>query len=125
MNVGRFWVTALVAAVALALALRFLFPYGALGIDGLVERDRAWLLTLWTSGVMAICFGASGLLAAFTPIGFKDVAEAGSVVAAVSARREAAERQGGVGFYNFAGWTISAGAFLVLLYFAAWIVIGG
>jgi hypothetical protein len=118
----HFWGSSFLAAAAFGALLGLLFPFGALGLETSAERNQVWLLTLWTSGVMAICFGASGLLIAITPIGFKDVVEAGSVVGAIEARR--AERQTDSPFYNFAGWTVATGLFLILIYFVVWIVTG-
>lgn len=109
------------AAGLFAALAAWLFPYGALGIEGAPERHRIWLLTLWSAGVMAICFGAAGLLAGVTPLGFRDVAEAGSVDGAIESRR-ASLRDRSADFFNFAGWTTSVGLSLLLIYFVAWIV---
>ena len=123
MNRGRFWLTAAAAALVIAAAAAWLFPYGALGLDSEADRQRGFLLTLWTFGVLAICFGSSGLLGAIAPLGFRDVAEHGSIQAALEAKQEAA-RQGGSAFYNFAGWLVTAGAGLIVIYFVAWLSLG-
>jgi hypothetical protein len=120
-----FWMSALGVALLIAALAALLLPYGVLGMDTLADRQRGWLLTVWTAGVMGICFGGSGLLAAVAPISFRDVAEAGSVPSAIEAYREARERQGPSPFFNFAGWTASTGGFLVLIYFAGWAMIQG
>ena len=117
-----FWGTALLAAIVLGLAA-LLLPYEAIGIETAVERRRVWLLTVWTAGVMAICFGGAGLLSGVIPLGVRDIAEDGSVTAAIEARREARKRQSAA-FYNFAGWTVSAGALMILLYFLVWLTTG-
>jgi hypothetical protein len=119
-----FWSSAAAAGVILGGAIALLFPYGALGIEPGAERQQAWLLTVWTAGVLAICFGGTGLLALYSPISFRDVAEAGSVAAAIETHRELRSQRGESPFYNFAGWTVSAGAVLILLYFAGWLVLG-
>jgi hypothetical protein len=119
-----FWISAFGAALGFAGVVALLFPYGALGIHTAAEVQRAWLLTVFTGGAMAICFGVSGLLGMITPITFGDVAQAGSVIAAIETRQEE-RRQLTSPFYNFAGWTVSTGAFLVLIYFAGWISLGG
>jgi len=119
-----FWLTSLAAALGLGLLLAFAFPYGLIGLDAPADRNRGWLLTLWTSGVMAICFGASGLLSSMNPLGFRDVADVGSVSAALEARREARQRQQEAPFYNFAGWTVMTGVFLLMIYFGAWLSMG-
>lgn len=123
MRRSRFWITACLATLAFAAASAWLFPYAPLGLDTPAERERAWLLTLWTGGVMAICFGAAGLLSAVTPLGFRDVAEAGSLPAARDARREGYKTRSS-GVYNFAGWTMTTGLGLLLIYFIAWLATG-
>ena len=123
MNRGRFWVSACLVAMAFAAAAAWLFPYGPLGLETVEERERAWMLTLWTAGVMAICFGAAGMLSSITPLGFRDVADAGSLVAAREARREGRGARSSA-LYNFAGWTITAGIALLVIYFIAWLLGG-
>jgi hypothetical protein len=120
MNQKRFWISAIGGAVVFAALMALLFPYRSLGMTTLPEMQRAWLLTVFTGGVMAICFGVSGLLSAVSPVTFSEVHDAGSVTAALDARREA-RRQLASPFYNFAGWTVSTGIFLILIYFAGWI----
>ncbi len=100
------------------MAAAWLFPYGALDIEPGPERHSAWLLTLWTTGVMCICFGGAALLSSVVPIGIRDVAEAGSVSAAHEARRS--QSSGPSPFFNFGGWLLTTGSFLLMIYFAAW-----
>lgn len=120
-----FWISSILAAVAFAALVGVLFPYEAIGLETPADRERAWLLTTWTSGVMAICFGAAGLLSNLSPLGFRDVHDVGSVTAALEARREEIRRTRASGIlYNFAGWTVCTGVWLVLVYFAGWIVMG-
>jgi hypothetical protein len=114
-----FWLSAAGVAGATAGAIALLFPYGPLGIEGAAERQRAFLLTVWTTGVLAICFGGTGLLALHSPISFRDVAEAGSVSAAIDTHRELRDRRGESPFFNFAGWTVTTGGMLILIYFVA------
>jgi hypothetical protein len=73
---------------------------------------------------MAICFGAAGLLSAVSVVGFRDVHDVGSVTAALDAHREEAAKRRESGIYNFAGWTVSVGVWLVLIYFFAWLTTG-
>jgi hypothetical protein len=115
-----FWLTAAAAAIALAALAALLLPYQRLQMESLADRQGGWLLTVWTAGVMAIFFGVSGLLMSVAPVGFRDVHEAGGVLQALAKRRDERERAGDSNFYNFAGWTVSTGGFLVLIYFAAW-----
>ena len=115
----RFWAAAVACTLAFAAASAAWFPYGALRLDTPLEQRRVWLLTLWTAGSMAVLFGASGLLAFFSPLGFREVHEAGSLYAAMEARRRARGR--GQGFHgNFAWWLVCTGALLICVYFLAW-----
>ena len=116
----RFWSSAVALALLFAAAAAFLFPFEALGRGAPEERARVWLLTLWTAGVMAVLFGLAGLLAFATPLGFREVHDAGSVTAAREAREQARPR--GQGFHrNFAWWLVCTGLVLLLLYFVAWV----
>ncbi|HEX6925983.1 MAG TPA: hypothetical protein VF167_11235 [Longimicrobiaceae bacterium] len=114
----RFWGSAVAVAVAWAVIAPLVLPYEALGLESAAARGRAWLLTLWTSGVMSICFGAAGLLGYVSPIGFKEVAEAGSLMQAIEARRRA--RREGSFHQNFAWWLIVTGLLLIAIYFVVW-----
>lgn len=114
----RFWGSAVAVAVAWTVIAPLVLPYQALGLESAAERGRAWLLTLWTSGVMSICFGAAGLLGYVSPIGFKEVAEAGSLMQAIEARRRA--RREGSFHQNFAWWLIVTGLLLIVIYFVVW-----
>lgn len=115
----RFWVSAVLAAAGWAIVTDFLLPYDALGLDTGADRGRAWLLTLWTSGVMSICFGLAGILGYAAPLGFKEVAEAGSLTQAMEARRRAKRGQGSL-HTNFAWWLTVTGTMLIGIYFLAW-----
>ena len=119
-SVLRFWGCAFGLALLLASASAVLFPYEALRITSEAERARAWLLTLWTGGVLAILFGLAGLLTFAAPLGFREVHDAGSVTAAREARDQARPR--GTAFHdNFAWWLVCTGLVLILLYFVAWV----
>jgi len=120
---GRFWGWAVGVAIGFALAAALLMPYEALGLATEAERWRAWLLTLWTGGVLCILFGISGLLGVVVPVGVREVVEAGSVTRAVEERRSS-WRRGEGGFHgNFAWWLVATGALLVALYFVSWAVL--
>src|SRR5688572_6976453 len=97
-----FWGSALGVALAVAGLSALALPYEWIGLETTADRTRAWLLTVWTAGMMAICFGVAGLLSGITPIGIRDVVEAGSVSSAVETRRETIRRQGAADFFNFA-----------------------
>ena len=118
-SVVRFWASALALALVFAAAAAFLFPYESLRLTGPGDRGRIWLLMLWTAGVMAVLFGVAALLTFFTPLGFREVHDAGSVTAAREARRQSRSR--GQGFHdNFAWWLVCTGFILISLYFVAW-----
>jgi hypothetical protein len=107
------------AALAVAGSAALFLPYEALQLGTRPERVRAWLLTLWSVGVMAVLFGVSGLLAFTSPIGFRDVAEAESVTGALETRRQL--RASRPGFHsNFAWWLICTGLLLIVIYSIAW-----
>ena len=115
----RFWASSIVLAVVFAAAAALLFPFESLGLVAPEDQLRVWLLTLWTAGVLAVLFGVAGLLAFSTPLGFREVHDAGSVTAAREARVQARPR--GQGFHeNFAWWLVCTGLVLILLYFVAW-----
>ncbi|HET7321810.1 MAG TPA: hypothetical protein VFI96_04885, partial [Longimicrobiaceae bacterium] len=118
----RFWLGALAAAALFAAASARFLPYAALRMDTGAMRLQGWLLTLWCTGAMAICFGVAGLLSHVTPIGVKEVAEAGSVAGAAEAHRRSKGGRGS-GFHgNFAWWLVVTGALLIIFYFVAWSV---
>lgn len=124
MKPAYFWGSAILVAVAFGGLVGFVFPFEAVGLETAADRRRGWLLIVWTAGVLALCFGATGLLGALTPIGFRDVAEAGSVPAAIAAHRDSRRQMEVSRFYNFAGWTVSVGTLLILIYFAGWLLTG-
>jgi len=115
----RFWLAAAAVAGGWTVLASLLFPYEALGFGTGPERLRVWLLLLWTSGIMAICFGAAGVLSYGGSIGVREVADAGSLTGALSARRRA-KRETGSLYTNFAWWLIVTGALLICIYFVAW-----
>lgn len=121
----RFWASAVAVALAVAIFSALLLPFDAIGLVTRAERQRAWLLTLWTGGVMAVLFGASALLGAFHGLGLREVLEAGSLQRARDARTQAMARAR-PGFHSsFGWWLVSVGALLILGYFAAAMVIQG
>ncbi len=123
MSPGRFWLSTVLVAVAFGGLVAVAFPYGALDLESAAQRERAWLLTVWTAGVMAICFGVAGLVSAVSPIGVREIAESRSVLDAINAQRDIRRQRESEPFYNFAGWTTMTGVFLLVVYFAGWLVI--
>jgi len=118
-----FWGSALGVAGAFAALTAAFLPYETLRLDTAAARERAWLLTLWTGGVMAILFGLSARLGAFTGIGFREVMEAGSVRKAADLHRDRLKSADNEFAHSFDVWLIVTGALLVAIYFVAWLVL--
>ena len=118
----RFWGWAVGTALAFAALAALLLPYEALGLRTPEERERAWLLTVWTAGVLAVLFGITARVGGLGGIGWREVEEAGSVREAVERRRrsESAELTRRADL-----WIIAFGAVLVAVYFAGWMVLRG
>ena len=111
-------------AAVFAILAALLLPFDALGIRTLADRQRAWLLTLWTGGALGILFGASALLGAFGGIGVREVFEAGSFQQATKLYREGRARSGVSTFHrSFGWWLVMVGALLLALYFVSWAVL--
>lgn len=115
----RFWGLALGVAAAVALAAALLMPYEAIGLRTEPERERAWLLTVWTAGVMAVLFGATARIGR-RGVGFRDVVDAGSVRGAIEARRSA---EGGEVGRLLDVWLVATGGILIAIYFAGWLLL--
>lgn len=118
-----FWGAAVGVAVGLAALAAAFLPYEALRLTTAAERERAWLLTVWTAGVMAILFGVSATLGAFGGVGFRDVVEAGSVTEATRLHRERLkfDRSGYTGRFDW--WLIVTGVLLLVIYFGGWLAL--
>ena len=95
-------------------------PYEAIGLRTEPERERAWLLTVWTAGVLAVLFGATARIGR-RGVGFRDVVDAGSVRGAVEARQRAARAGAGE---MLDVWLVATGGILVGIYFAGWLLLG-
>ncbi|MDR0786817.1 MAG: hypothetical protein LBG44_03020 [Gemmatimonadota bacterium] len=118
-----FWISAVSASLVLSGVLALSFHF--LALSAVQPAGRLWMLSVWTLGVMMICFGLAGFTAAFSPPGVREVAEQGSVTAAIEARREASRSHAASPFYNFAGWTTVTGILLLVIYFIVWLRSGG
>lgn len=121
----RFWASAVAVALAVAVFCALLLPFSAIGLETRAERQRAWLLTLWTCGVMAALFGASALLGAFSGLGLREVLDAGSVKGARDARNRAMDGTKPGFHHSFGWWLVSVGLLLIATYFAALTVLNG
>jgi hypothetical protein len=118
-----YWGTAIGVAVAFAAAAAAFFPYEQLRLHTVAERERAWLLTVWTGGVLAVLFGTSALLGAFNGIGFRDVVEAGSVQRATERLRERQRPDEAAYTRRFDWWLVTTGALILAIYFAGWLAL--
>jgi hypothetical protein len=119
-----FWGSALAVGIVFAAVVAAFFPYGAIGLHTAAERERAFLLILWTGGVLSILFGLTSILGGLGGLGFRDVAEAGSVQKAIEQRKHSARRWGEDEFHrSFDWWLVCTGALLIAGYFVAWLVL--
>jgi hypothetical protein len=119
----RFWGSAVLVAVVFAALVPLLMPFERLRLVTPEDQQRAWLLTVFCGGVIALLFGASAVLTAGRPgVGVREVADAGgSVQKALEVARE--RRQEG-GVRNFGTWTIATGGALIGCYFVLWLALG-
>lgn len=109
----RFWTTSAAVAAAVASAAALLLPR-ELG-------TRAWLLTVWTAGVMCILFGAAALIGA--GVGVREVVEAGSTPEAIEAEQRT-RNAGQASFHGDIGWwVVATGGVLVAIYFVGWLIL--
>lgn len=120
----RFWGSSAGAAIAFSALVPVLFPFRALNMDPVAERDQVWLLMVFTAGVMMVLFGASGLISGRRAIGVRDVVEAGGVRQALDRASERDERRAAGGYTgNAAVWSIATGALLLAAYAALWLAL--
>jgi hypothetical protein len=122
-NLLVYWGSALAVAIAFAAAAAAFLPYEALRLHTAAERERAWLLTLWSGGVIAILFGLSARLGAFTGIGFREVMEARSYRQAVEMHRARLKPSETDFAGTFDSWLMATGAMLVAIYFVSWLAL--
>ena len=118
----RFWGSAVLSAAMFAALVPLLFPFRALGLEPSADRPRIWLLTVFCAGVMALLFGASGLVGVRF-LGLRDVLEAKSATIAIERERQAREELAGRGWRNAGGWLVAAGASLIAIYFVLLLVL--
>lgn len=118
-----FWGSALAVAMAFAGLVPLLFPFHRLGLVTDADRDRVWLLVVFTAGVMAILFGAAAWVGGPKMISLRDVVESGGVDQARAAKEKADKARGEFARYgNPAAWTVAMGGFLIGIYFLLWIL---
>jgi hypothetical protein len=118
----KFWGSAAAVALLFAALTAAFLPYESLRLHTPPERERAWLLTLWTGGVVSILFGLSARLGAFGGIGLREVVDAGSIQEATRRHRERLKAGQDDEFASsFDSWLIVTGLMLIGVYFAAWL----
>jgi hypothetical protein len=119
-----FWGSAVLAAAAFAVIAPLLLLQG-LGPMMDADRERIWMLTVFCGGVMALLFGASGMLGATSYMTIRDVKDAGSVMEAIKRHHHRRTDRGGNVPYtrNFAFWVIATGAILMAIYSALWLTL--
>lgn len=119
----NFWGSAAGVAMAFASLVPFLFPFGHLGAVTAADRDRVWLLVVFTAGIMSILFGTAAWLAGPKMLTLRDVVESGGVAQARAVREKAERARAEVRRYgNPATWLIATGGFLLAIYFVLWTV---
>lgn len=116
-----FWASALGVAMAIAGLVPVLFPFRQLGLLTEADRERVWLLAVFTAGIMAILFGIAAWLGGPRMLTVRDVVEAGGVTQALGKREMVNRHRNDRPRYgNPATWTIAMGGFLVAIYFVLW-----
>lgn len=120
-----FWGSSLGVAMAFAGLVPVLFPFHRLGLVTDADRDRVWLLVVFTAGVMAILFGAAAWVGGPRMLTLRDVVESGGIARAREQREKAdrarAERPR---YGNPASWAVATGGFLIAIYFVLWMLQG-
>jgi hypothetical protein len=119
-----FWASAVLAATAFALLTPYLLPYGRLGLVTQADREKAWLVTVFCAGVMAVLFGTSASLGTLRYLGVRDVMAEGDAVRAIEKERRAkGDPEGRPYTRNFGLWTVATGVFLIAIYFGLWLTL--
>ena len=119
-----FWASAALAATAFALLTPHLLPYGRLGLVTQADREQAWLVTVFSAGVMAVLFGTSGALGVLRYITVRDVVSEGEAIRAIEKERRAKGTSEGRPYTrNFGLWTVATGVFLIAIYFGLWLTL--
>jgi hypothetical protein len=113
----RFWGSAAAVSIAFSALVPLLFPFRAIGLDPAVDRERIWLLVVFTAAVMLVLFGLSAWLGGRRLVGMRDVIDAGGAQQAL--RRVAERGEPSAGYTrNAAAWCIVTGGLLLVIYFA-------
>ena len=114
----RFWGSAAAVSIAFTAAAPLIIAWSPAE-----DRQRVWLLTVFTAGVMLALFGLAALISGRRSVGMRDVIEAGGVRQALE--RAGHDRQDAPPYTsNAAVWCVVTGALLVASYFALWMALG-
>jgi hypothetical protein len=122
----RFWGSAAAVSIAFAALAPVLFPFRAIGLDPAVDRERIWLLVVFTASMMLVLFGLSAWLGGRRAVGMRDVVEARGALRAMERVRDRGDESGTDRDYtrNAAAWCIVTGALLLVIYFALFAALG-
>ena len=119
----RFWGSAAAVSIAFSALVPLLFPFRAIGLDPAVDRERIWLLVVFTAAVMLVLFGLSAWLGGRRLVEMRDVIDAGGAQQAL--RRVAERGETSAGYTrNAAAWCIVTGGLLLVIYFALYAALG-
>jgi Na+/melibiose symporter-like transporter len=114
----RFWGSAAGACIAITALAPVI-----IALSPAEDRQRVWLLTVFTGGVMLVLFGAAALISGRKSVGLRDVIEAKGVGPALARVRQ--DRTESPAYtHNAAAWCVVTGALLIAAYFALWMALG-
>ncbi len=120
----RFWGSAAGVSIAFAALVPLLFPFRAIGLDPAVDRERIWLLCVFTLAVLLVLFGAGAWIGGRRSVGLRDVADAGGVRQALERARASGPEEEGRYTRNAALWCVVTGVLLLIIYFALFQALG-
>lgn len=120
----RFWGSAAGVSIAFAALVPLLFPFRAIGLDPAVDRERIWLLCVFTTGVLLILFGSGAWISGRRSVTLRDVVDAGGVSQALH-RANASKPQDETRYtQNAATWCVVTGVLMLMIYFVLYSALG-
>ena len=120
----RFWGSAAGVSIAFAALVPLVFPFRAIGLDPAVDRERIWLLCVFTLGVLLVLFGSGAWIGGRRSVTLRDVVDAGGVSQALN-RANNATPQDETGYtQNAATWCVVTGVLLLMIYFVLYSALG-
>lgn len=114
----RFWGSAAGVSIAFAALVPLLFPFRAIGLDPAVDRERIWLLCVFTLGVLLVLFGSGAWISGRRSVTLRDVVDAGGVPRALDRANATAPSDETRYTQNAAAWCAVTGVLLLMVYFA-------